>query len=212
MNKFKKWQSQLIAKEMVLVLKDKSYDAHYAENLDEAKELVLQMIPKGSSIAVGGSETLAEMGMVDIFRGDDYRFFERYNTPSWEATIEVYRESLLADFLVSSTNAITRNGELINVDSSGNRVAGILFGPKRVIIIAGTNKVVDTLEDGLKRLKEISPMNALRNGHQTPCIETGRCMGCNIPQRIDNVIGIVNNGMKFEGRISVIMVAEKVGF
>jgi L-lactate utilization protein LutB len=212
MNKYKKWQSQLIAREMVEILKSKSYDAHYAEDLNEAKQIVLDMIPHGSSVAVGGSETLAEMGMVDIFRGPEYKFFERYKTSSSEERIEVYRQSLLADFLVTSTNAITVNGELVNVDSSGNRVAGIVFGPKRVIIVAGTNKVVDTLEDALKRLKKIAPMNALRNNHKTPCIETGRCMDCQTPSSMCNSISIVNHGMKFKGRISIIMVAEEAGF
>jgi L-lactate utilization protein LutB len=196
---------------MVEILKSKAYDTYYAEDLDEAKKLVLDMIPHGSSVAVGGSETLGAMGLVDIFRGPEYKFFERYKTP-WPETIEVYRQSMLADFLVTGTNAITRNGELVNVDSSGNRAAGIVFGPKRVIIVAGANKVVDNLEDALKRLKKIAPMNALRNNHKTPCIETGRCMDCNVPQRMCNSITIVNHGMKFEGRISIIMVAEEAGF
>lgn len=212
MNKYRKWQSRLIAEEMVGILKEKSYDAHYAEDLSEARDKILSMIPDGSSVAVGGSETLAEMGLIDIFRNPRYKFFDRYNTSSWEETVEVYRQSLLADFLVTGTNAVTRMGELVNVDCSGNRVAGIMFGPKRVIIACGTNKVVNNLEEAMKRLKQIAPMNSLRNGHDTPCIRTGRCMDCQIHQRIDNVIGIVNHGMKFEGRISVIMIAEEAGF
>lgn len=124
----------------------------------------------------------------------------------------VVRQSLLADYLVTGINAITRQGELVNVDSSGNRAAGILFGPKRVIIVAGANKVVDNLDQALQRLKRIAPMNALRNGHKTPCTETGKCETCDSPERIDNVISIVNHGKKFEGRISVVMVAEEWGF
>jgi hypothetical protein len=212
MDKYKKWQCQLLAREMVGILDKKGYDAHYSENLDEAKEMVLGMITKGATVAVGGSETLGAMGLVDIFRGADYKFFERYNTASFEDAVEVYRQSLLADFLVTGTNAVTRNGELVNVDSSGNRVAGMIFGPKRVIVVTGANKIVDDLEAAMKRLKEIAPMNALRNGHKTPCVETGRCMDCQTPQRMCNSYGIINNGRKFEGRITVIMVAEEVGF
>jgi len=212
MNKYKKWQYQLIAKEMIEILQNKGYDTHYSENLDDAKELILNMIPKGSTIAVGGSETLEAMGLIDIFRGTDYKFFERYNTDSFEDAVEVYRQSLLADFLVTGTNAITRKGELVNVDSSGNRIAGMIFGPKRVIVVTGANKVVDDIEAAMKRLKEIAPMNALRNGHATPCIETGRCMDCQTPQRMCNSYAIINNGRKFEGRITVIMVAEETGF
>ena len=107
---------------------------------------------------------------------------------------------------------ITRQGQIVNMDSSGNRVAGIIFGPRQVIIVAGTNKVVDTLDDALKRIKTIAPLNAKRLGHQTPCAETGKCMDCQIPARICNSIGIVNHGMKFDGRITVIMIAEELGF
>ncbi len=212
MNKFMKWQSQLIAKEMVDILTKKQYDAHYAEDLNEAKKLILDMIPKESSIAVGGSETLSAMDLINIFRNGNYKFFDRYQDIPFEETVEIYRQSMLADFLVSGTNAITRNGELVNVDSSGNRVAGMIFGPKRVIVVSGTNKVVDTLEDALKRLKEIAPMNCERVGHDTPCRNTGRCMDCQIQARMCNSIGIINHGMKFEGRISIIMIAEEIGF
>lgn len=212
MNRFVKWRCQCIAREMVEILKQKAYDAHYAEDLEEAKALVLEMIPHGSSVAVGGSETLAAMGLVDIFRNGDYKFFDRYQNLPFPEIVEIYRQSMLADFLVTGTNAITRRGQLVNMDSSGNRVAGIIFGPRRVIVVAGANKVVADLDAALKRLQEIAPMNALRNGHQTPCVKTGRCEDCRIPARICNSIGIVNHGMKFEGRISVIMVAEEVGF
>lgn len=197
MNKFKKRLYQLIAKEMVEVLKSKSYDTHYAENLSEARELILAMIPGGASVAVGGSETLNEMGIIDTFRNGSYRFFDRYQDLPGPEIVEIYRQSLLADFLVTGTNAITRNGELVNIDCSGNRVAGIIFGPKRVIVVAGVNKVVSDLENALKRLKQIAPMNAVRNGHKTPCTETGRCMDCQTSARLCNTIGIVNNGMKF---------------
>jgi hypothetical protein len=174
--------------------------------------MVLKVIPSGASVAVGGSETLAAMGLIDIFRQSDYLFFDRYQPISFEETVEIYRQSLLADFLVTGTNAITRQGQLVNIDSSGNRVAGMSFGPRRVIVVAGANKVVTNLEAALQRLQAIAPMNALRNGHQTPCVTTGRCVDCQIPARVCNSIGIINHGMKFPGRITIIMVAEETGF
>lgn len=212
MNRFQKWQYQLIAKEMLEVLKSKSYDAHYAEDILEAKKMVLEMIPAGASVALGGSETLGEMGLIEIFRNGGYHFFDRYQDLPFPEIVEIYRQSMLADFLVTGTNAITRNGELVNVDSSGNRVAGMIFGPRRVIVVAGANKVVDNLDEALQRLKKIAPMNVLRNGHKTPCLETGRCMDCQVKDRMCNSIGIINHGMKFDGRISVIMIAEDKGF
>ena len=212
MNKFLKKHNRLIAKEMVEILKKKSYDAHYKDNLVEAKNMILEMIPKGSSIALGGSETLSDMDMINTIRNGNYNFFDRYQDIPFPETVEIYRQSLLADYLITGTNAITRNGELVNIDCSGNRVAGMIFGPKRVIVVAGTNKIVDTLEDALKRLKKIAPLNCERIGHETPCRITGRCMDCQIPDRMCNSIGIINHGMKFEGRITIIMVGEEAGF
>lgn len=212
MNQYQKWKAQMVAAEMVEILNARSYRAFYAEDLDAAKKLVLEMIPLGSSVALGGSETLNAMGMVDTFRNGDYQFFDRYQQLPFPEIVEIYRQSLLADFLVTGANAITRKGEIVNMDSSGNRVAGTIFGPRRVIIVAGVNKVVDDLEEALKRIKQIAPMNAKRLGHQTPCAVTGKCMDCQTPERICNSIGIINHGMKFEGRISVLIIAEEVGF
>ncbi|HEX3047603.1 MAG TPA: lactate utilization protein [Bacillota bacterium] len=212
MNSYRKWQCQCIAREAVDFLKKKHYDAHYTENLEEARNLVLSLIPAGSSIALGGSETIRELDIIDTFRNGDYRLFDRYQKLPWEQILEIMRQSLLADYLITGTNAITRQGELVNLDSTGNRVAGMIFGPKKVIVVTGANKVVDTLEDALKRLKEISPMNAKRVGHETPCVKTGKCMNCDKEQRICNYLTVIHHGMKFEGRITVIMIAEDLGF
>ncbi len=212
MNQYKKWQAQRIAQEMVGLLKAKSYNALYAEDLAAAKQLILDMIPSGSSVAVGGSETLNAMGLVELFRDGDYQFFDRYQKIPFAEIVEIYRQSLLADFLVTGTNAVTRQGELVNMDSSGNRVAGMIFGPRQVIVAAGVNKVVDGLDEALQRIRRIAPLNAKRLGHLTPCAESGKCMDCQVPARICNAIGIINHGMKFAGRITVIMIAEEVGF
>jgi hypothetical protein len=145
-------------------------------------------------------------------RHGNYRLFDRYQKLPFPEIVEIMRQSLQADFLITGTNAITRAGELVNIDSTGNRVAGMIFGPKKVIIIAGANKVVDSLEDAMKRLKQIAPLNAKRIKHQTPCTETGRCMNCQIQERICNYLTVIYHGMKFEGRLTVIMVAEETGF
>jgi len=197
----------------VEILNKKKYNAMYAESLQQAKEKVLEIIPEGSSIALGGSVTIEEMGLIDVFRNGYYKLFDRYDkTLTNEQRIELLRQSLLADYLITSTNAITKNGELVNVDCSGNRVSAMIFGPKKVIIIAGVNKIVDTIEDAMKRLKKIGPLNAKRNNHKTPCTETGYCMDCQIKARMCNYITIINHGMKFEGRINIILVPEFIGF
>ncbi len=211
-NKYKLWKNQLKAKRMVEILNSKGYGAVYAQDLDEAKELLLNHVEKGASIALGGSETLNAMGLVKHFGNGDYQLFERYSQPDWQATLKVYRESMLADYLVTSCNAITRNGELVNVDSSGNRAAGIVFGPKHVVMVVGVNKFVDTLDDAFKRLREIAPMNCERVGHDTPCRVTGECEDCQIQARMCNYTTIVHNGRKIENRYYMVIVPEDVGF
>lgn len=212
MNMIKKWQYQCIAKEMVDVLKNKHFDAHYAEDLDSAKDIILKLIPKGAIIGLGGSVTINEMGLIDVFSNGEYNLIDRYNQPTWEDTVDAYRQGLLSDYFVCGTNAITRNGELVNIDCSGNRVAAMIFGPKRVIIIAGANKVVNNLDDAYKRLKNIAPLNCRRLNHKTPCFETGKCENCNIQSRMCNYTTIIHHGMKFEGRISIVLIADEAGF
>ena len=212
MNKYKKIQYQLIANNMVEILEESGYTAFYAENKEQARAKVLDLIPEGASIAVGGSETLNEMNLIDEFRNEKYKFFDRYANLPFEEIVEIYRQSLLADYFISSTNAITKNGELVNIDSSGNRVASLIFGPKKVIVVAGINKVVDNLDDALKRLKQIAPMNAIRVKHKVPCVHTGTCLECTSEKSVCNSIGIINSGKKDPGRIIIIMVAEELGF
>ncbi|WP_105618236.1 lactate utilization protein [Vallitalea okinawensis] len=212
MDKIRKWHYTCKAEKMVNKLKEKHYDAYLANDLNEAKKIVNDIIPEEASIALGGSITLNEMGLVEFFREGSYELYDRYNQPSWPDTVECMRQSMLADYLVTGTNAITKNGELINNDCTGNRVAGMIFGPKEVVIIAGVNKIVPTIEDGFKRLKDIAPLNVKRIGHKTPCIESGECEDCQIPDRMCNYTTIIHHGMKFKNRIHIIMVADEVGY
>ncbi len=212
MDKVQKWAAECAAKEMVEILKAHSYSAQYADNLEEARKMVLELVPEGSSVSVGGSVTLEEMDLVETFRSGNYSFFERYKQPDWPSTVEVYRQGLLADVFVSSANAVTKNGEIVCLDCTGNRAASMIFGPKKVVIIMGANKIVENLEEGIARAKKIAPLNCKRVGHQTPCAETGVCTNCEIQARMCNAIGVVTTGVKFEGRINVIMVGDEVGY
>lgn len=212
MNQYKKIKYQLMAKEMVEILKEKGYISHYAENKEDAKQMVLSLIPQGVSISVGGSETLGVMNIIEEFRSEKYKFFDRFKKMTYEDMYELYRQSLLSDYFVSSTNAITRHGQLVNIDSSGNRIASMIIGPRKVIIVAGANKIVNNLDDAYKRIKEIAPMNAIRVNHDAPCVKTGKCMNCEVQGSVCNYIGIIENGHKEPGRITIIMVAEELGF
>ena len=212
MNQYKKIKYQLLAKEMVDILNEKGYVSFYAEDKEEAKKKILSLIPEGASISVGGSETLSSMNLIEEFRSEKYKFFDRYKSIPYEEVYEIYRQSLLSDYFISSTNAITRNGQLVNTDSSGNRIASMIIGPRNVIVVAGANKIVNNLDDAFKRIKDIAPMNATRVHHEAPCVKTGICMNCEVESSVCNYTGIIENGRKEPGRITVIIVAEELGF
>lgn len=212
MDKIKKWKYQCDANEMVNILNEKYYNAIYVDTAEEARAKVLELIPHGSSIALGGSVTLNQLDLIETFRSDKYKLYDRYKDVPFSETVEIMRQSMLADFLVTSTNAVTRNGELVNMDSTGNRAAAMIFGPKKVIVIVGANKLVTDMDAARERIKEVAILNAKRIRHKSPCTETGKCSDCNVKDRICNYMSVVANGRKFEDRFTVIVVAEELGY
>lgn len=211
-----KWNNELLAKETVDLLNTYAFDAIYAETVDKAKEVIRGLIPEGAKIAVGGSVTLNETGVMDeIIRDPKYNFIDRFHAGSYEHMLELYREGLTSDVFVSSVNAVTKEGQLVCMDCTGNRVSSIIFGPKKVIILAGVNKICDTLEEGIKRVRKIAPLNARRLPHKgAACFEDGKCRReqCKNRERVCNSIGIVDGCFYNPGRISVIIVPEQLGY
>lgn len=214
MDATQKWAYERKIADLVKVLEENEFATAVAKDKDDARRIVMDMIPEGSTIAVGGSVTLNETGILDEIRSDKYNFIDRYNTPNFEAMLEKYREGYHADVFVSSTNAVTMNGELVNIDCTGNRTSQIVFGPKKVIIVAGANKIVDTLEDGMKRAKSIAPMNARRITHKTPCAtdDNIKCSGCHSQARVCNVTSILTGCHYFPKRITIVLVPEDLGY
>ena len=212
MEAIKRWHRECVAKKTIEALKDKGYNAVYVENIEAVRAVVASLIPQGASVAVGGSMTLNETGVLSDIQSGAYEFIDRYNQPSSEDMYEKFRESYHADFFVTSTNAITKNGELINIDGTGNRTSAIEFGPKNVIVIAGTNKIVRDINEGIVRVKQIAPMNAKRLNCQTPCTVDGQCHECTCEQRICNITSIIHNCYRHPGRITVILVPEALGY
>ncbi|MGL4901807.1 lactate utilization protein [Cetobacterium sp.] len=213
MKEIKKNIRQKEISDLIDTLSKKNYTPIYADNLNEARNIILDLIPNGSSIALGGSVTINELNLIDIFKSDEYKLFDRYNQPDWPSTVECMRQGLLADYFVTSTNAITKNGELIQTDSGGNRVASLLYGPKNAIVICGINKLVDSYQDGLKRIKEfVGPLNSKRINHKTPCNISGKCENCNTKQRICNFTTIMKSGERTDGKTFVIIINEEVGY
>lgn len=214
MDDSQKWISKLKIRDLIEVLKKRDFEAIYAENADEARKIVMDLIPEGSKIAVGGSVTLNETGILDEIRSDKYNFIDRYNTANFDETLEKYREGYYADVFVSSTNAITMEGQLVNIDCTGNRTSQIVFGPKKVIIVAGVNKIVENVEEGIKRAKSIAPMNARRIKHNVPCAvdDNYKCTECSVPHRVCNVTSIVDGCHYVPKRITVVLIPENLGY
>ena len=214
MDAVQKWLYETRIRDCMKVLEEKGYDPIFAKDKDEAREITMSLIPEGATIAVGGSVTLNETGILDEIRSDKYNFIDRYNTSSFEEMLDKYREGYTADVMVSSVNAITMKGQLVNIDCTGNRSSQIVFGPKKVIIIAGANKIVETPEDGVKRAKSVAPMNCKRITHKTPCAteDNSRCTDCNVQARMCNVTSIVEGCTYFPKRITVVLVPEDLGY
>ena len=212
MESMKRWHRECLAKDIIEVLKNKGYNALYAEDVQAARMMVSSIIEPQASVGVGGSVTLIETGILNDIQTGPYNYIDRYNQPSFEHMVEKYKEAFSADYFVTSTNAITKQGDLVNIDCTGNRVGAMAFGPEKVIVIAGTNKIVRDINAGITRAKEIAPINAKRINHPTPCAEDGKCHDCTCQQRICNVTNIIHNCYKFPGRIIVIVVPENLGY
>lgn len=212
MDKIIKWKQQCDANEIVKILKIKYYDAYYCETLMDAREKVLELIPKSSSIALGSSVTLNQMDIIDEFRNCDYNLFDRYKDVPFSEAVEIMCESMLSDFLVASTNAITKNGQLVNLDSTGNRAAGMIFNPRKVIVVVKINKIVEDLDKLFKRLKKIEILNTKRINHKATRTTTGTCSDCDVKCRIFNYMSVVNNVKKFTNRFTILVIADNVGY
>jgi L-lactate utilization protein LutB len=187
--------------------------AYVTRTREEAKKKAISLIKKGGTIGLGGSRTTTEIGLLDILRGDDYKLYDQYDPKlSKETALEMRKRGTHADYFVSGSNAITEDGKIVNTDGLGNRLAGFCFGPDKVIIVVGRNKIVKDVESALDRVRNVAgPMNARRFGLSTPCVRTGKCSDCESPQRICNLTLIIEK-QRIKGRITVIMVNEELGF
>ncbi|RBP43982.1 lactate utilization protein [Garciella nitratireducens] len=194
-------------------LQKNNMKGYFVQDEKEALEKIKQLLKKGEVVAVGGSMTLFEIGAIELLRNGEYEFLDRYaqglNT---EGRHEIFRKSFFADAYLVSSNAITEQGELYNVDGTGNRVAAMLYGPKKVIVVVGMNKLVVDLEEAIKRVKSISsPANNVRLENMNPCIKTGYCSECSSPNRICNEYTLIKR-QGIPDRIHVIIVNKELGY
>ncbi len=190
-------------------LENNQFEVYIVEK-DEVNHLIDTLIVDKSSCTVGGSVTLSELSILDTLKNKDIVYYDRYDS-SIDAK-EVFRKAFECDYYITSSNAITEDGQLYNIDGNGNRVAAMIYGPSNVIVVAGYNKVVKDMEAAEKRLQEIAaPANCLRLNRETPCVVTGSCMDCKSPKRIcSSFVRIARSHEK--NRIKVILVKEHLGY
>ncbi len=203
------------ALEVVNNLKDRQINGYYYDNVKEGLQKIGEMIPAGSTVGLGGSATVIESGLIDALRELPIDLLDRYKDGlSREDITKMRFDSLTSDVFIASTNAITLSGQLINVDGIGNRVASMIFGPKKVILLVGVNKIVDSIEEGIERVHSYTaPINVQRFGAKALCGESGLCDegNCMPPGRICNKYTIIE-GEYDPDRFHVVLVGERLGF
>lgn len=204
-------------RELKQKLQKNGFDVYLADSAEGAKDVVLnEILPelKPKTVSWGGSKTLAESGLQEYLRdSDEYESLDTWDKGlTNEAKYELRRQAMLVDCFFTGTNAITEEGQLVNLDMIGNRVGAIVFGPRNVVILVSRNKLVPDLSRAMDRIKEYAaPVNTMRLDMKTPCVKTGYCMDCNSPQRICNVWTITEKSFP-KGRIKVVLINDDMGF
>ena len=206
-------RNERLGAKIVKALERRHFDAFYCATANEAKAKINELIPDGSSVTWGGTMTVRDMDIPGMLKKrGTLDVWDRDVVETAEEKQEMYLRAFRADYYLSSANAISEDGVIVNIDGNGNRVAAITWGPQHVIFVIGMNKVAQDPEAALKRARSTaSPINAARFDIQTPCQIDGQCHNCNSPQSICNYIHFLRNSSK-PGRIIVILVGENLGY
>lgn len=200
------------AETLIKNLDKRGMEAYYVDNAEDALNMALRFVTPGSSVSWGGSMTITDIGLIDALKVGDYVALDRMAPMTDEEKRELYGKVATCDYYFMSSNAITMDGELVNIDGIGNRVASLIFGPANVIIIAGMNKVVDNVDAAIDRARNTAaPINTIRLNRKTPCTQTGRCMDCMSPECICSQFVVTRRSMP-AGRIKIILVGEELGY
>ena len=202
-------RNELLAQKIIKGLQSRNMTGYYAKDREEAKRIALSLIPEGSSVTMGGALSAHEVGLVEAVNTGSFRFIDRaaYENPR-EAMLAAYD----ADWFLSSANAMTEDGVLVNIDGNANRVSCIANGQKHVLFIVGMNKVCSDIDGAMKRARNVAaPINAQRFGLNTPCSKTGACMNCKSPDTICCQF-LITRFSRHKDRIHVILVNDTLGF
>lgn len=196
---------------MIKKFEKRNMEAVYCPTKENAVKKILEMIPKEETVTWGGSESLKEAGVFQALKDGGYTLLDRTEAQTPEEKRQMYAKQTLADWFLMSTNAFTADGELVNIDGNGNRVALLIHGPSHVIVLAGMNKFTPTLEDAVRRARNVaSPANCVRLGLKTPCAVTGVCGDCANPTICCQFV--ITRHSKHDGRITILLVGEDLGY
>ncbi|WMJ82692.1 lactate utilization protein [Oscillospiraceae bacterium LTW-04] len=186
---------------------------YYVDTPEALLSLITTLLKEGDTVGCGDSLTLAQTGVFDFLRSGSYRFLDKHRPGLVsEEKREIYLQNFCVDTFFTGVNAVTTDGRLFNIDGNGSRVAPMLYGPRQVIVVTGTNKLADTLEAAIDRARQVAaPLDAKRLEKETPCAKLGRCVDCNHPQRICNDFVLIA-GQFVKDRIKVIFIDGDYGF
>lgn len=205
-------RNELVSQRVIKMLKGRHHDAYYAPTAKEALALALSLIPEGSTVAYGGGKSIDEIGLKAAVRTGNYKLIDRDFCATDAERKKAQRDAFSADFFLMGTNAITEDGQLVNMDGAGNRVAALSYGPDNVIVIAGINKLVPDLEAAVSRVRHTAaPTNAQRFPGVAPCRKFGICGDCHGDDCICSTLTVTRSSM-FPGRVKVILVGEPLGY
>lgn len=201
-------RNALLAETVIKGLKSRNMSGYYAVNKEDALKQALELIPEGSTIAMGGCMSAHEIGLIKALEDGNYNYLDRAKMDTREGLMAAYD----SDIFLSSANAITNDGIMVNIDGNANRVSCIAQGPKKVVFIVGMNKVCADLDSAMKRARNVAaPCNTQRFDVKTPCKETGKCFDCKSPDTICCQF-LITRFSKHAGRIHVILVNDNLGF
>jgi hypothetical protein len=207
------WYHECVLVHVMKSLHKRNFEAYYFPTIDAVNKNLLKTIPRSATIGIGGSVTIRELGIIAKLEKRGNTIFHHWTKGLTEATDREMRlQESRADYYLSSANAITLDGDIINIDGIGNRVAAMIYGPRQVIIVVGYNKIVRSIDDGIRRSKDSAAvMNAQRVGAKTPCATTGICIDCHAKHRICRVTSIMHY-RPWQTNITVMFVNTELGF
>lgn len=205
-------RNDLLAASVVKGLESRNMKGYYAKSKQEALDIALSLIPKGAKIAKGGSMSVEEIGLLDVVKSGDYNYCDRDKAPDAEAKRAAELFAYDADVFLGSVNAISNDGVLVNIDGNSNRVSAYAYGPRKLVLIVGMNKVCDDIDSAMKRARsEAATINTQRFGLSTPCTNLGMCMDCKSPDTICCQF-LITRYSRHADRIHVILVDDVLGF